>query len=120
MRYQITARKERHTMSTKRDSVAITGDVLRSAEERKTKHRTRIGGRRLQDYLDFLVNRGFLIEASRGRSVTYWQTQKGLELLKQIDDLEYSLGNCETQKEGELKQIRYIDKEGRHIRYSQL
>jgi predicted transcriptional regulator len=83
-------------MSPRRDSVAITADILRYAEVPKTKHRSRMNGNRLENYLNFLINRGFLIEANRGSSVIYRRTEKGIELLKQIDDLERMLGSYET------------------------
>jgi predicted transcriptional regulator len=88
------------SVTIRRDSVAIAADILRFAEVPKTKHRSKMSGRRLQNYLDWLINRGFLVEVHRDSSVTYGKTPKGLELLKQIDDLERTLGNYQLEGRG--------------------
>ena len=72
---------------SRRDSVNIIADILRLEKVPKTKYRTTMNNSRLQKYLDFMTEQGLLEKTSQGNSTIYKRTEKGGQLLEQIDSL---------------------------------
>ncbi len=71
----------------RRDSVNIIADILRFDESPKTRYRATMNNSRLQKYLDFMKEQGLLEEVKRGGSTIYRRTERGVQLLEQIDSL---------------------------------
>ena len=71
----------------RRDSVNIIADILRLDEAPKTRYRATMNNSRLQKYLDFMTEQGFLEKTKQGNSTIYKRTEKGGQLLEQIDSL---------------------------------
>ena len=72
---------------SRRDSVNIIADILRFDEAPKTRYRATMNNSRLQKYLDFMKEQGLLDEVRQGGSIIYRRTDRGSQLLEQIDDL---------------------------------
>ena len=72
---------------SRRDSVNIIADILRLDKAPKTRYRATMNNSRLQKYLDFMMEQGLLEKTHRGNSTIYKRTEKGGQLLEQIDSL---------------------------------
>ncbi len=81
------------------DRVGIIADILRSTGIPKTRHRARMNHHSLCGYLDFLTSQGFLEEVRDNGRVTYKRTQRGLNLLQQIDSVQHMLAHDEIREE---------------------
>jgi len=72
---------------SRRDSVNIIADILRLDEAPKTRYRATMNNSRLQKYLDFMMEQGLLEKTHQGSATIYKRTEKGGQLLEQIDSL---------------------------------
>ena len=81
----------------RRDSVNIIADILRLDEAPKTRYRATMNNSRLQKYLDFMTDQGLLDEVRQGGSTIYKRTERGIQLLEQIDSLLQMLIDPETE-----------------------
>jgi len=72
---------------SRRDSVNIIADMLRLDQAPKTRYRATMNNSRLQKYLDFMTEQGLLEKTRQGNSTIYKRTEKGGQLLEQIDSL---------------------------------
>lgn len=77
-------------LDRRRSSIEIIADMLRLGEAGKTEmmYSVNMSYFQLQKYLSFLLERGFVDKVRVGNpSVTYRVTDKGLKLLRGIDDI---------------------------------
>ncbi len=84
-------------VNRRRSDIEIMGDVLRTgkngAGKTKIMYRADMSYSQTQKYLWYLTNQGFLIKVVTGKSrVMYYATDRGNELLKNIDCLAEILG----------------------------
>jgi predicted transcriptional regulator len=89
-------------MNQRRSNIQIIGDMLRVGENGAGKteimYSANMSYAQIQKYLGFLLSRGFINKVKVGNPVvTYQVTNKGTELLKNIDSiievLEFRNGN---------------------------
>lgn len=77
-------------LDRRRSSIEIIADMLRLGEAGKTEmmYSVNMSYFQLQKYLSFLLERGFVDKVKVGNpSVTYRVTDKGLKLLRGIDNI---------------------------------
>ena len=82
---------------SRRDSVNIIADILRFDKAPKTRYRATMNNSRLQQYLDFMTDQGLLDEVRQGSSTIYKRTERGAQLLEQIDSLLQMLIDLEAE-----------------------
>ncbi len=86
----------------KRSSIEIIADMLRLGEAGKTEimYSVNMSYFQLQKYLPYLLERGFIDRFKLGNpSVTYRVTEKGLKLLRSIDNILETLEFKEPEEE---------------------
>ena len=91
-------------MNNRRSNIVVIADILRLGQAGKTEimYSAKMSHRQLQEYLEFLVQNGFIDVMKVGNPVTVYKVnEKGLRLLKTIESL--------------LKMIPLKDEEGCRI-----
>ena len=77
-------------MNNRRSNIEVIADILRLGEAGKTEimYSANMSYRQLQNYLNFLTERGFIELMKVGNPVTtYKATKRGSRLLKNIDNI---------------------------------
>ena len=81
-------------LNGRRSNIQIIAEILRLEEAGKTEimYSVNMSYAQLEKYLNFLVERGFLVKTNGTRPVTYRTTAKGKKLLRSIDRIMEALG----------------------------
>jgi predicted transcriptional regulator len=77
-------------MNNRRSNIEVIADILRLGEASKTEimYGANMSHRQLQNYLNFLTERGYIDSIKvRNPVTTYKATRRGSRLLKNIDNL---------------------------------
>ena len=77
-------------MNNRRSNIVVIADILRLGQAGKTEimYSAKMSHRQLQEYLEFLVQNGFIDVMKAGNPVTVYKVnEKGLKLLKTIEGL---------------------------------
>jgi predicted transcriptional regulator len=77
-------------MNKRRDRLQVIHDILRTIKDRDGKikpthilYKSNLSHQMMEEYLDELIGKGFIVEEKKENSKTYSITQKGQEYLNQ-------------------------------------